>query len=87
MRTWDEAKKVCQGQGGHLASVVTEEEKQDVFLLAQGEEDDFIWFSEYRDAETVWIGATDRVEEGSWRWSDHSSFLLVVDKHFGVNGD
>ena len=87
-KSWEEAEKVCQSEGGHLASVVSEEEKREVFLLAQGDEDDFL-FLVYPDAQKVWIGGTDQVEEGSWRWSDHSSWMLAVDmtKKFGVNGD
>ena len=30
-KSWEEAENVCQSQGGHLASVVTEEEKGEVF--------------------------------------------------------
>ena len=54
-----EAESHCQSEGGHLASVTSEEEHRMVAAVA-----------EYK----VWIGGSDQEEEGVWRWSDGSKW-------------
>ena len=58
MKTWADAEAHCQGEGGHLASVLTEEEQGEVTTAARG-----TW---------VWLGGIDLEGEGRWRWSDGS---------------
>lgn len=61
--TWAQARKACQVWGGELASVRGIEENA--------------WLRQVADAgcgkdAAAWIGATDAVQEGAWRWSDAS---------------
>ena len=58
-KTWAQADDHCKKKGGHLASVLTEQENQEVQAVAQGNR--------------VWIGGSDHKEEGVWRWADGSS--------------
>ena len=48
--SWSAAEAHCQKEGGHLASVVTEEEQEEVRLVAEGQE--------------VWLGGSDLEQEG-----------------------
>ena len=56
--SWQYAEAHCQAEGGHLASVRTEEEQQEVIRLKGGRR--------FR----VWLGGSDLEKEGSWRWTD-----------------
>ena len=51
-----QAEQFCLGLGGHLASVVSQEENEDIL----------------REAErtSVWLGGTDQTSEGNWSWLD-----------------
>ncbi|MBQ3571949.1 MAG: InlB B-repeat-containing protein [Clostridia bacterium] len=50
--TWEEAKAYCESLGGHLATVTSAEEQKIIEQLD----------SRY------WLGATDELTEGEWRW-------------------
>ncbi len=52
--TWYEAAYFCEREGGHLATIEDEDENDFVESLMKGDH--------------LWIGATDRVKEGTWRW-------------------
>lgn len=52
--TWHVAKKRCEEMGGHLACLETAAEAEFV-IRAAGDH-------------TVWLGATDELTEGDWRW-------------------
>jgi hypothetical protein len=55
--TWKEAKAYCENLGGHLATIMSEEEQEVVKgLVSRGEKAQY------------WLGATDEVEEGVWIW-------------------
>ena len=86
-KTWEEAEVYCQNQGGHLASIVTEKEENEVLYLAAGDYDSTYW--SYVDSQAVWVGGTDKDEEGSWKWSDDSSWIFPgkLAKDFGSNGN
>ena len=51
LRSWEEAESHCQGDGGHLASVSTWWDQQEVWEATSGS--------------SVWLGGSDREEEGS----------------------
>jgi hypothetical protein len=53
--SWRTAKRVCEEVGGHLASVTSAEENR------------FICQS-FATTHVCWLGATDELEEGKWRW-------------------
>ena len=57
-KTWADAEAHCQSLGGHLASVQTAEEHEELTLLAG-----------HRD---IWLGGRDQDEEGIWKWADGS---------------
>jgi hypothetical protein len=50
--TWTDARQACINMGGHLVTVTTAAENNFIFNL---------WPS-------GWIGLTDEVSEGTWRW-------------------
>ena len=58
-KTWVDAEATCQEEGGHLASVLSDEEQEEVRAAKIG-------------VSHIWIGATDSREEGVWRWADGS---------------
>ena len=58
-KTWSNAEAHCQADGGHLASVISEGEQEEVIA----ELDDKSW---------VWLGGSDSDSEGVWRWTDGS---------------
>ncbi|XP_074555316.1 uncharacterized protein LOC141811233 [Halichoeres trimaculatus] len=63
--TWDDAEKNCISLGGHLASVHSQweyDQIREVFSDPTNEKPD------------TWIGGSDRKQEGVWRWTDGSSF-------------
>ena len=59
--TWLEAEQFCFSKGGHLASVISNEQwyKLQSFIAEQGLPNAIIW-----------LGATDLVQEGEYIWSD-----------------
>ena len=57
-KTWSDAEAHCQKVGGHLASVLSQEEQEEVTAAAGGK--------------TVWIGGNNQDQEGRWRWTDGS---------------
>ena len=57
-KTWKDAELYCNSQGGHLAAVIT----QDIHNYVNGKN------------APVWVGGTDHVREGAWRWSDCSAW-------------
>ena len=58
-KNWSEAESDCQNEGGHLASVTTEEVNQVVKHIAGNNNG-------------VWLGGRGRKEEGELTWSDKS---------------
>lgn len=60
---WESAKIFCEKLGGHLATIVSPEENEAVLdlMIKAGKEQ-------------AWIGATDKVEEGNWKWINGEAF-------------
>jgi len=55
--TWQEAKEYCESLGGYLATITSEQEEAIIEeLIANGQLTNY------------WLGATDEVTEGVWRW-------------------
>ena len=57
-----DAEDYCQGEGAHLTSILSEEENKFVAGLAP---------------EQMWIGGTDKANEGSFEWTDGSPFSFT----------
>lgn len=55
--SWEQAKTVCEGMGGHLVTITSREEDEFCFnmFLRSG-------------VSGCWIGATDADSEGNWKW-------------------
>ena len=60
--SWKYAENQCQGEGGHLASIHSKEENDFVSGL---------------DSDVMWLGGTDLPTEGTWIWSDGSTFSFT----------
>ena len=56
-KTWEDAETHCQGEGGHLASVLDKDDQKEM-TKAGG------LFG--------WIGGTNLANEGLWQWADGS---------------
>ena len=57
---WANAESHCTEQGGHLASVHSDQENEFILGLSSSEQ--------------FWIGGNDEEVEGEWVWSDGSDF-------------
>jgi hypothetical protein len=71
--TWHVAKHRCEAMGGHLVCIETPEE------------DEFI--GRFCNGNVVWIGGTDELVEGEWRWvtGDRMDYRnAVFDNHEGA---
>jgi len=69
--TWKEAKKYCESIGGHLVTITSAQEQKFIEpliykALYNGQK--FIGKGQY------YIGATDEVKEGAWKWITGESF-------------
>uniref|UniRef100_A0A8C7X5J2 C-type lectin domain-containing protein n=1 Tax=Oryzias sinensis TaxID=183150 RepID=A0A8C7X5J2_9TELE len=60
-KSWDEAREFCRARGADL--VVIDSKEENTFLLA------------FRN-QAVWIGLTDKAQEGTWKWVDGSPLTL-----------
>jgi hypothetical protein len=54
--TWHEAKAHCENIGGHLATITSQDEN------------DFVYANLVIPTDDYWLGGTDEVVEGDWRW-------------------
>jgi hypothetical protein len=61
--SFDAAEEACRDSGGELVSVHNEQQQAQLIQLT----------SEMGLSLDVWIGFTDREEEGSFRWTDGSA--------------
>jgi len=67
--TWEEANKRCQEMGGHLATITSQSEEEQLIAMAEAAEIDFIWlggYTSYDDDGNVfghWVTGEDFVYE------------------------
>ncbi len=73
---WHEAKRLCEGMGGHLACITSENEQRFVvsYLLQHA----------HPKFTTCWLGGTDEEKQGIWQWITGeemtlTSYLLLTD--------
>ncbi len=62
--TWHEAKSLCRGMGGHLATITSREEQHFLADLADGR--------------YLYLGGSDEAEEGRWVWIDGSPWQFTA---------
>jgi hypothetical protein len=55
--SWPHAQLACKASGGHLASVRSDAENEQLIGLADTKE-------------PVWIGGNDLLNDGEWKWTD-----------------
>jgi len=61
--SWQEAVKKCKALGGMLVSIKSKEVDAFIFKLSTGK--------------CLWIGASDELKEGDWRWRDGSKVIYT----------
>ena len=66
--SWEEAKKYCESLGGYLVTITSAEEQEFItsFVKEKG-------FTKNR----FWIGATDKENEGTWKWVTGEKFIYT----------
>ena len=62
-KNWTEAEDFCKLEGGHLVSVTSKAINE---YIVDGKNQ--------RKISSLWVGGTDKKEEGIWTWTDCSSF-------------
>lgn len=60
---WGDAKSYCENIGGHLATITSQEEQDFINQIMKGAPKD-----------AYWLGATDEVTEGTWKWITDENF-------------
>ena len=66
-RNWGEAKKYCETEEGHLASI-TNPKIHDYIRSKVKSKHHETWF---------WVGGTDQGNENNWRWTDGSTWVFT----------
>lgn len=64
--TWKEAKAFCESKGGHLVTITSAEENDAMGPLRRKTRE--LNTLSTSQATGIWIGATDEVTEGTWKW-------------------
>ena len=81
-KTWADAEVHCQVEGGHLASVLSKRDQVEIRKLGGSFAGSTMW------KKKVWIGGSDRTEEGVCRWVDGSPWQYTNwRKGYGKQGN
>ena len=56
--SWEQAKKLCEDKGGHLATVRTDEELAEIISLAESKGATYVWLGAYRATNSHWYYVT-----------------------------
>ena len=60
--SWQEAEELCQQKGGHLASIASNEEQEELVNLVGNR--------------FFWLGGSDAQKEGQWTWNDGTPWKM-----------
>ena len=71
-KSWSEAEEFCQRKGGHLASIVSQKEQEELVGLLG---------SRY-----FWLGGSDAEKEGQWTWTDQKPWSVQYWNESEPNG-
>jgi Ca2+-binding RTX toxin-like protein len=74
--SWQKAHNFAQNNGGYLAQITSEGENDAVYELAMAQYDyiESVYFApDGGGASYIWMGGSDFVREGTWKWTDGSS--------------
>ncbi|MBN1797723.1 MAG: caspase family protein [Spirochaetales bacterium] len=75
--TWQEAKKICEQNGGHLVTITSSEENNAIINVIKS----------YKPNANIWIGFTDIDSEGRWKWvTGERTSYTKWDQHQPDNG-
>ena len=56
--TWEQAKKLCEDKGGHLATVRSDEQLAEIIAMAEEKGAQFVWLGAYRASNSHWYYVT-----------------------------
>ena len=72
--TWEQAKKLCEDKGGHLATVRTDEQLAEVIALAEAHGALYVWLGAYRASNAHWYYVTgDALSYPQWDKNEPSA--------------
>lgn len=73
--TWEQAKARCEELGGHLATVKSDAELQNVIAAVEASGARFIWLGAQRDADGEWVYVTgEPMSYGVWDTNEPSAY-------------
>ena len=75
--TWEQAKALCESKGGHLATVRTDEQLEEIVALAKEKGVRFVWLGAYRASNGHWYYVTgDALTYTKWDRNEPSAVDL-----------
>lgn len=72
--SWQDAKTYADGLGGYLATITSQNEQDFIWSNLGATIDDFIW-----------LGGTDEVVEGTWKWVTGETFWIGLANGYPVD--
>ena len=70
--SWEEAEEICQEKGGHLASIASKKEQEELVDLVGNK--------------FFWLGGSDTKKEGKWAWTDRTPWKVEYWNQSEPNG-
>ncbi len=75
--TWEQARTLCESKGGHLATVRSEEQLNEIIALAESKGARFVWLGAYRASNGHWYYVTgDALTYTKWDRNEPSAMDL-----------
>jgi hypothetical protein len=91
-KNWEDAANCAVERGGFLAEIKTNEEQDAIYqaILKSGVSKDYNPVMDGGGISYIWIGATDKNEEGKWIWdgnNDKKGEIFWIGQGFAGSGD